>query len=105
MPPSRGAARQAGDARYVQVMTTVTTCSNPAEAMLLRSLLEANGIPAFVPDELSAQTAPNFTGSGLHLQVADEHAETAKKIIDEAAESFAGEETDADDEDESSADR
>jgi hypothetical protein len=79
-------------------MITVTTCSNPAEAMLLRSLLEANGIPAFVPDELSAQTAPNFTGSGLHLQVADEHAETAKKIIDEAAESFAGDEPETDDE-------
>jgi hypothetical protein len=66
-------------------MTTVTTCSNPAEAMLLKSLLEANGITAYVPDELTAQTAPNFSGGGLHLQVDDEHAITARKIIDEAA--------------------
>lgn len=72
-------------------MTTVTTCSNPAEAMLLKSLLEANGIPAFVPDELTAQTAPNFSGSGLHLQVADEHADTARRLIDEAAQSSAEE--------------
>jgi hypothetical protein len=75
-------------------MITVTTCSNPAEAMLLKSLLEANGIPAFVPDELTAQTAPNFSGSGLHLQVDDEHADTAKRLLDEARQSFATEDTD-----------
>jgi hypothetical protein len=65
-------------------MITVATCSNPAEAMLLKSLLEANDIPAFVPDELTAQTAPNFSGSGLHLQVSEEHAENARRILDEA---------------------
>ena len=86
-------------------MTTVTTCSNPAEAMLLKSLLEANGIPAFVPDELSAQTAPNFAGSGLHLQVADEHAATAKRILDEADQSSGAEEDAADEDDESPAGR
>lgn len=83
-------------------MITVTTCSNPAEAMLLKSLLEANGIPAFVPDELSAQTSPQFSGSGLHLQVADEHAETAKKLLDEAEQSFGGEDGDSDDADDES---
>ena len=82
-------------------MTTVTTCSNPAEAMLLKSLLEANGIPAFVPDELSAQTAPNFAGSGLHLQVADEHAETAQKVLQEAAQTFVDEGAETGDADES----
>jgi hypothetical protein len=86
-------------------MITVTTCSNPAEAMLLKSLLEANGIPAFVPDELSAQTAPNFTGSGLHLQVADEHAETARKLLEEAEQAFPEEEGDNEDEDDDSAAR
>ena len=65
-------------------MITIATCSNPAEAMLLKSLLEANDIPTFVPDELTAQTAPNFSGSGLHLQVADEHAENARRILQEA---------------------
>lgn len=65
-------------------MITVATCSNPAEAMLLKSLLEANDIPAFVPDELTAQTAPNYSGSGLHLQVADEHADNARRILQDA---------------------
>lgn len=65
-------------------MITVATCSNPAEAMLLKSLLEANDIPAFVPDELTAQSAPHYSGSGIHLQVADEHAETAARIIADA---------------------
>ena len=65
-------------------MTTVITCSNPAEAMLLKSLLEANDIPAFVPDELTAQSAPHFSGSGIHIQVADEHLEMAKQILSEA---------------------
>ena len=37
-------------------MTTVATCSNPAEAMLLKSFLEANNITAYVPDELTAQS-------------------------------------------------
>jgi len=66
-------------------MTTVATCSNPAEAMLLKSLLEANDIPTFVPDELTPQTALNFSASGLHLQVADEHAGLARRLLDEAA--------------------
>jgi hypothetical protein len=76
-------------------MTTVATCSNPAEAMLLKSLLEANDIPAFVPDELTPQTALNYSGSGLHLQVADEHVATARRLLDEAATS--GDDEDADD--------
>jgi hypothetical protein len=68
-------------------MTTVATCSNPAEAMLLKSLLEANDITAYVPDELTAQSAPHFSGSGIRIQVDDQHAETARRILDEAAQS------------------
>ena len=71
--------------------------------MLLKSLLEANGIPAFVPDELSAQTAPNFAGSGLHLQVADEHADAAKKLLDDAQASFATEDDEDKNEDDAPA--
>ena len=66
-------------------MTTVATCSNPAEAMLLKSLLEANDITTYVPEELTSQAAPNFSGSGIRVQVDDEHAETAKRILDQAA--------------------
>jgi hypothetical protein len=65
-------------------MTTVATCSNPAEAMLLKSLLEANDITAYVPDELTAQSAPHFSGSGIRVQVEEQHAEVAKRILDEA---------------------
>ena len=67
-------------------MTTVATCSNPAEAMLLKSLLEANEIAAYVPDELTAQSAPHFSGSGIRVQVEDQHADTAKRILEEAEE-------------------
>lgn len=75
-------------------MITVTTCSNPAEAMLLKSLLEANEIPTFVPDELTAQTAPNYSGGGLHLQVPDEHAEAARRILEEAQNAYASDDED-----------
>lgn len=69
----------------VETMTTVATCSNPAEAMLLKSLLEANAITAYVPEELTAQAAPDFSGSGLRVQVDDENAVAAKRLIEEAA--------------------
>lgn len=65
-------------------MTTVTTCSNPAEAMLLKSLLEANGIAAYVPEELTTQAAVDFAGSGIRVQVDEENLATAQKIIAEA---------------------
>ena len=65
-------------------MTTVATCSNPAEAMLLKSLLEANDITTYVPDELTAQSAVHFSGSGIRIQVDDENADTAKRILETA---------------------
>lgn len=88
-------------------MTTVVTCSNPAEAMLVKSLLEANNIPAYVPDELTAQAAPHFSGSGIRVQVDAENADAAKRILDEAEQAFAdtdgGDESeDADETDDSS---
>jgi hypothetical protein len=57
-------------------MITAAFCSNPAEAELLRSLLEENGIDAFVLDD-------SF-GGAIRLQVASDQAEEAKKIIEEA---------------------
>lgn len=61
-------------------MTTLTTCSNPAEAMLLKSLLEANDIPASVPEEMT----PDFTGSALRIQVDEAHLAAAQKVLEEA---------------------
>jgi hypothetical protein len=52
--------------------------------MLLKSLLEANDITAYVPDELTAQSAPHFSGSGIRVQVEEQHAEVARRILDEA---------------------
>ena len=66
-------------------MTTVATCSNPAEAMLLKSVLEANAITAYVPEELTAQAAPDFSGSGIRIQVDDENADAARRLIEQAA--------------------
>jgi hypothetical protein len=45
--------------------------------------LESAGIPSFIPDEISAGVAPNLflTTTGVRLQVAEEHAEEALKII------------------------
>ncbi len=80
-------------------MTTVATCSNPAEAMLLKSVLEANGITAYVPDELTAQASPVFSAAGIHIEVEDSAAEAARRVLDEAEKAFANEGEPADDED------
>lgn len=70
-------------------MITATTCSNLAEAELLHSLLVENGIEAFVLDDAF--------GGAIHLQVADEQIEEAKRILREAAQT-SSEEDDGDDE-------
>lgn len=73
-------------------MITIATCSNPAEAELLQSLLHEAGIEAFVPDEMFGQM--------VRVQVAPEQAEEAKKIIEAAA---IPEEEQKDDDDETDA--
>lgn len=77
-------------------MITATTCSNLAEAELLHSLLDENGIEAFVLDDAF--------GGAIRLQVADEQAEDAKRILEEAEKALAAgdadDEPEADDEDE-----
>jgi hypothetical protein len=64
-------------------MTTIATCSNIAEAELLKSVLDNAGIAAFLPEETTAYTAPQLVfASGLRVQVEDEDAATARKILD-----------------------
>jgi hypothetical protein len=60
-------------------MTTVAECSSMDEASLLRSLLEGCGVRSFVPDELTV----TFRGQagGVRLQVEDEDAENALRIL------------------------
>jgi hypothetical protein len=63
-------------------MTTLTTCSNIAEAELLKSLLDASGIKAYLPEELTANAAPQLLFSqGIRLQVEDEDADVARRVI------------------------
>jgi len=63
-------------------MTTITTCSNIAEAQLLKSLLDDSGIQAFLPEEMTANAAPQFLfSSGIRLQVEDEDADEARRVI------------------------
>jgi Putative prokaryotic signal transducing protein len=63
-------------------MKTVASCASVDEALMLRSLLEGSGIKAYVPDELTV----TYRGqaAGARLQVEDEDAETAQKILDSA---------------------
>jgi putative signal transducing protein len=63
-------------------MTTIATCSNIAEAELLKGLLDQSGIPAFVPDEMTANSAPMFMSpAGIRLQVEDEDVAEARRVI------------------------
>ena len=63
-------------------MTTLATCSNIAEAQLLKSLLDDSGIRAFLPEELTANAAPQLLfSSGIRLQVEDEDADEARRVI------------------------
>lgn len=70
-------------------MITATTCSNLAEAELLHSLLVENGIEAFVLDDAF--------GGAIRLQVADEQADEAKRILQEAAKALLADDKETDD--------
>ncbi len=60
-------------------MTTVAECANVDEAGVVRSLLADCGVQAFIPDELTVSYPP-IIGS-IRVQVADEDAESARKIL------------------------
>lgn len=82
-------------------MVTVATCSNDAEAMLLKSLLEASGIEAFVPEELTASVAVDYAGHGIRVMVTPENADEARRVLAAAtAENHEAEATDEEEEDE-----
>jgi len=68
-------------------MTTVAECYDIQEAQRLQMALGAADIPSFIPDEFTAQNAPwQFVGSssGVRLQVPDEYAAKARRIIEQA---------------------
>jgi hypothetical protein len=62
-------------------MTTIAQFLKPEQAHLLRTHLEANGIPAFLIGEIVTQMeCPIITG-GVRVQVADEDAEAARRLL------------------------
>jgi hypothetical protein len=64
-------------------MTTVATCTLLVEAQLIQAALEGCGVAAFIPDELTAETAPHLALliGGIRVQVADEAADTARAVL------------------------
>ena len=69
-------------------MITVARYGDVNEALRLKMALEARGIKAFVPDELTATNAPYrflTDPSGVRVQVAEEDAETARQVISDQA--------------------
>ena len=69
-------------------MVTAARYGDVNEALRLKMALEARGIKAFVPDELTATNAPYrflTDPSGVRVQVAEEDAETARQVISDQA--------------------
>lgn len=65
-------------------MTTIAQSDNVQEALFFKSLLESNGITAYLPDEFTAQNLPPILLSGgVKVQVEDEDAEAARTILAE----------------------
>jgi Putative prokaryotic signal transducing protein len=64
-------------------MTTIATPLSIDQAEIIRSVLEAHGIKAFIPDELTANNAPTylFASGGIRVQVDDDDAGTARALI------------------------
>jgi hypothetical protein len=64
---------------------TVANCYDVQEAMRMKLALEAAGIPAFIPDELTAGIAPFhfMTSSGVRVQVAADRLDEARRIVAE----------------------
>lgn len=68
-------------------MITVANCFDIHEAFRLQMALGAADIPSLIPDEATAQNVPYFfigSSAGVRLQVAEEHASEAQRIIREA---------------------
>ena len=65
-------------------MTVVYRPANTAEAHLIRQMLEAEGIPAYIQGEYlqGAIGGLPISNTELMLRVPDEHAEAARVIVD-----------------------
>lgn len=69
-------------------LITVTRSFSPAEAQVVRSRLEAAGIPATVTHELSALSMEGYslTTGGILVQVPEDRAADARELLNASAE-------------------
>ena len=63
---------------------TIRSCRDLAEAEVVKSMLFAGGIEAFIPDENAASLYPSqvLDTDGVRVQVAPEDAERARELLD-----------------------
>ncbi len=64
-------------------MITIAVLNTLSEAFQLRSMLESSEIPAFIPDENTAQTDWTLTNAigGIRVQVPENFVDAAKTIV------------------------
>lgn len=64
-------------------MITIAVLNTLNEAFLLRSMLESSEIPAFIPDENTAQVDWALTNAigGIRVQVPESFRDEAEKIV------------------------
>jgi hypothetical protein len=65
-------------------LITIRTCKDVQEAQLLRGMLEAGGIRAFIPDENAAGLYPPavLDTNGVRVQVASEDVALARELLE-----------------------
>ena len=64
-------------------METIAAVAEIAEAQMIRSVLEGNGIQADIPNERTAEIAPPYlwASGGIVVQVAEADVAAAKAIL------------------------
>jgi hypothetical protein len=66
-------------------MVTVCQCLNIDQAKIKKLILEAAGIPAWIPQEHTATLAPHFfltDSGGVHVQVPEAFVSRAQAILE-----------------------
>jgi hypothetical protein len=73
-------------------LVTVYRTFSPADAQLIRSLLEASEIPALIADELSSLSLDGYSmaAGGIRVQVPEEQVENARALIESKGEGAPG---------------
>ncbi len=69
-------------------LVTVYRTFSPADAQLIRSMLEAAEVPAIVTHELSSLSLDGYAmaAGGIRVEVPEEHVELARELIETKAE-------------------